>query len=230
MKQFPKDSTVSGHVKIVGIAYLLITFLGLINNFLVKPGVYNIETFLDTAARYRFAQTIDLVMYVVVILLSWALYMVTKSVNKNTALLAMLFRFGEGLLGCVAVLISLMVLVVLKEGGESPAFNQEQLNAIALMFMKLSGSMWNILFILMGIGATIFIYLFHVARFIPRLLAYWGFFTYITMTIYGIVKMLFPESPEELMYIMFPGALFELTFGLWLLVKGINILPSELKV
>jgi hypothetical protein len=155
---------------------------------------------------------------------SWALYVVTKSVNKNAAFLAMLFRYGEGLLGCVAVLISLMVLVILKEGGW-PAFNQEQLKAIASMFMTLSGSMWNILFILMGIGATIFIYLFHVARFVPRPLSYWGFFTYVTMTIYGLVKMLFPESPKELMYIMFPGALFELTFGLWLLVKGINI-PS----
>jgi hypothetical protein len=50
------------------------------------------------------------------------------------------------------------------------------------------------------------------------------------MAIYGVVKMLFPESPEELMFIMFPGALFELMFGLWLLVKGINTHPQGVNV
>jgi hypothetical protein len=120
-------------------------------------------------------------MYAVVILLSWALYAATESINKNAALLALLFRFGEGLLGCVAVLVSLMVPVVLGVEGNWPAFNEEQLRAIAVMFMKLSGSMWNILFILMGIGAAIFIYLFHAARSIPRLLAYWGLFTYMAL-------------------------------------------------
>jgi hypothetical protein len=230
MKQFPKESSAGSHVKIVGCAYLLITFLGLINSFLVKPGIYNVETFLDTALQYRFAQAIDLLMYVIVIWLSWALYIVTKSVNKNAALLALLFRFSEGLLGCVAVLVSLMALVILKEEGAWAAFNEEQLRAIAVMFMNLSDSMWSILFILMGIGATIFIYLFHVARFIPKLLAYWGIFTYVTMTIYGIAKIIFPESSEQMMYIMFPGALFELIFGLWILVKGINVSSSGLNV
>jgi hypothetical protein len=230
MKQFPEGLPEKSHVKIVGLAYLLITFFGLAGSFLIKPGIYNVETFLDTASRYRFAQAIDLWMYMIVIWLSWALYVVTKPVNKNAALLALLFRFGEGLLGCVAVLVSLMVPVVLGPEGSWPAFNEEQLRAIAAMFINLSGALWNILFILMGVGATIFIYLFHAARSIPGLLAYWGLFTYVTMTVYGIVKILFPESPEELMFIMFPGALFEFTFGLWLIIKGITIHPPGLNV
>jgi hypothetical protein len=222
MKEFSEGLPARSHVQIVGMAYLLYTFLGLVNSFLVKPGIYNIETFRDTASRYSFAQVIDLLLYVVVIWASWALYLVTRHVNKNAALLALLFRFGEGLLGCMAVLVSLMVPVILRAEGW-PAFEEEQLRAIAAMFMILSGSLWNILFILMGIGAAIFMYLFHASRYVPRLLTFWGMFTYISMKVYGVIKMLFPESPEELIFIMFPGALFELIFGLWLLVRGINI-------
>lgn len=216
------------YVKYLGLAYLTYTLIGLMNTFFLKPGIYNVETFMDTVDRFRIAQTMDLIMYCVVIAASWASYLVARAVNKDIALLAFLFRFGEGLLGCVAGMVMLMPLILLKDYSVWSAFDADQLRAIAAMFMKLSGAMWNILFVLMGVGALIFFYLFYVSKFFPRWLIVWGLFTYGSMIIFGLVKIMVSNPPEQMKLLMYPGALFELVFGCWLLVKGLN--KSELLV
>lgn len=211
------------HVKQVGIAYLTITFIGLLNTFLVKSGAYDVSSFSAAEHQFRLAQALDLVMYVVVIWLSWALYEVTKTVNKSTALLALLLRFGEGLLGCVAVMVVLTAPILLGGTSNFSAFNAAQLQELTSMFFSLSDLLWSILFVLMGIGAAIFIYLFHRANYIPSFLAYWGITVYILMIIYGFAKLMMPQFPEQAMLVMLPGALFELVFGLWITFKGISL-------
>ena len=81
-----KNNSINGYVKCLGIGYVVIVFSGLFNTFFVKSGVYNVNTFLETADRFRMAQTIDIVMYCVVIWVSWSSYMVTKPVNKDLSL------------------------------------------------------------------------------------------------------------------------------------------------
>lgn len=213
-------SNLNTYAKNLGLGYLAIVIIGLINTFLIKSGVYNVDTFSETVGRYRFAQATDLVMYCVVIWVSWSSYMVTRTVKKDLSLLALLFRFGEGLLGCAAVLISLMVAVVLKSEDSWAAFDPAQLKELALMFMTLSNFAWDVLFILMGIGATIFMWLFWVSGYIPKWLAGWGIFTYSIMCLFGFLRITVADLPEQLMLVMFPGMLFELTFGLWMLFRN----------
>ncbi|HSX49503.1 MAG TPA: DUF4386 domain-containing protein [Cellvibrio sp.] len=215
------------YVMYLGLAYLTYTFIGLVNTFFLKPGIYNVETFIDTVERFRIAQAMDLIMYCVVIAASWASYLVARVVNKEIALLAFLFRFGEGLLGCVAGMVVLMPLILLKADAAWPAFDTDQLRALAVMFMRLGSAMWNILFVLMGIGALIFLYLFYVSKYFPKWLIFWGLFTYGSMIIFGLTKIVVSNPPEQMKLLMYPGALFELVFGCWLLVKGLSKSPLE---
>lgn len=216
------NTNLKTYVKYLGVSYLTYTLIGLVNTFFLKPGIYNVETFIDTVDRFRIAQAMDLIMYCVVIAASWASYLITKTVNKDIALLAFLFRFGEGLLGCVAVMVALMPLILLKDDSVWPAFDVGQLRALAAMFMKLGGAMWNILFVLMGVGALVFFYLFYVAKCFPKWLILWGLFTYGSMIVFGLVKIMVSNPPEYMKLLMYPGALFEFVFGCWLLVKGLN--------
>ena len=62
------------------------------------------------------------------------------------------------------------------------------------------------------------------ASYIPTWLGYWALFTYIAVLICFSLKIILPDLPNNiLMIVMAPGALFELTFGIWLLVKGVKI-------
>ena len=86
----------------------------------------------------------------------------------------------------------------------------------------------DIVLIFIGLGATVFCYLFFKSKYIPRTLAAWGIFTYLSMLFLGLVSILFPSHPLMLELVLYSvGALFEFVIGLWLLIKGIDIQQWE---
>ena len=151
-------------------------------------------------------------------------YVILKTVNKNLALLAMLLRSGEAILGSATVLISFIVLLLLNGKDYSSVFETEKLNALAGLFLNVRTAALDIVLIFVGIGGTIFCYLFFKSYYVPRVLALWGIFTYISMLLIGLINILLPYRPVMIETVLFTlGALFELIFGFWLLFKGVNI-------
>lgn len=65
---------------------------------------------------FRLGVAYDLAMYAAVVGLAVALYVTLKPVGKHLALLALLYRVGEAILGALSVLLGLLVLRLL--GGE----------------------------------------------------------------------------------------------------------------
>jgi hypothetical protein len=75
-----------------------------------------------------------------------------------------------------------------------------------------------------GVGGSIFCYLFYKSNYVPKFLAGWGIFTYLTMLLLSFTSLLLPDIPETIKMIFYvPGGLFELIFGFWLLLKGIIV-------
>jgi hypothetical protein len=208
--------------KVVGFTYLVTTLIGFINNFLVKPGLHNTETLLASEFQFRISVMLDLSMYALVMWMAVALYQLTKSVNKNRALLGFVFRTAEAIMGFVIVLVYLAPLIILKKA-KYYHFNDDNLHSLASVFFNIYSMGSNLHLILMSIGAVIFMTLLLSVAYIPKWLGYWGVFTYVTVFLGFSSQILWPEFPIKfLMIVMAPGALFELTFGIWLLVKGVN--------
>jgi hypothetical protein len=130
-------------------------------------------------------------------------------------------------MGFVILLVYLAPLIILKKA-EYYQFNDDNLHSLASVFFNIYSMGSNLHLILMSIGAVIFMTLLLSVAYIPKLLGYWGVFTYVTVFLGFSLQILLPEFPIKfLMIVMVPGALFELTFGIWLLVKGVN--PSTVK-
>ena len=208
--------------KVVGFTYLVTTLIGFINNFLVKPGLHNTETLLASEFQFRIGVILDLSMYALVMWMAVALYQLTKSINKNRALLGFVFRTAEAIMGFVILLVYLAPLIILKKA-EYYQFNDDNLHSLASVFFNIYSMGSNLHLILMSIGALIFMMLLLSAAYIPKWLGYWGVLTYVTVFLGFSLQILLPEFPIKfLMIVMAPGALFELIFGIWLLVKGVN--------
>jgi hypothetical protein len=47
-----------------------------------------------------------------------------------------------------------------------------------------------------------------------------------SLILYPLAKLLIADLPREVMFVLFPGALFELGVGIWLLIVGIKI-PTD---
>jgi uncharacterized membrane protein len=86
----------------------------------------------------------------------------------------------------------------------------------------------DIVLVFIGVGATIFCVLLFKSKYIPRWLAAWGIFTYLSMLFLALVSILFPNHPLMLEYVFYGvGELFELVLGSWLVFKGIDLQQWE---
>jgi hypothetical protein len=217
------------YARVAGLMYLVVILLGIfsvsyIDTNIVVPGndAATVNNILENELRFRISVLSEIVMYVLVVLLSLALYVVLKSVNNTLALLALLWRLGEAIIGgSVAVLSGLVPLLFLKH---EVAFETEQLQSLAGLFLGVRNAGLDVVLIFIGVGGTLFCYLFYKSKYIPRMLSVWGMFTYLSMLILAMTSILFPSLSETIKMAFYaPGGLFEIIIGLWLLVKGINV-------
>jgi hypothetical protein len=193
------------------------------SNILVQGNdAATVDNIMKNELRFRTSIVSEIIMYAFVVLLAHALYLILKTVNKNLALLALLWRIGEAIIGAgVAVLTGFIPLLLLN--GET-TFEQDQLQALVGLFLQLRSAGLDVVLIFIGMGGTVFCYLFFTSKYVPRILAIWGMMTYLSMLILALVSILSPNLPESVKMIFYaPGGLFELIFGLWLLVKGVKV-------
>ena len=229
MKVEIENVDLNKNARIAGLVYFFIIAIGMINNLFVLNGVLSPNDITKTTSNiiakisvFRLSIVLDLLMFLMVTFLSVSLYSLLRSVNKNMALIGFAFRFGESILGGVYVLLSLCILTVVNTKEIMTMNTMEQINSYIQFFLDLKNISFNVLIIFMGVGATIFCWLFYQSKFIPRVISVWGMITYILMTIISFAALLFSNLPTSIVIaVMAPSSLFEITIGLWLCIRGI---------
>ncbi len=220
--------------KLSGLFYILIIMLGIIKVSFIEPIIIaddvdgTINNINDHLLLFRTGIVIELLMYVLVIVLSVFLYRIVKSEGKYIAITALLFRFGEAVVGSISIILSGMIPLKLLENNID--LDRNQFNVLIQTFLNTRITSLNIVLIFVGIGGTIYCYLFLRSLFIPRLLSLWGIITYISMVMLGLINILFPDRPNLIEMVLFGlGSVFEIILGLWLLIKGIKYAYPERK-
>ncbi len=216
--------------RVAGLAYLLIIVTSLLSMIFVEsklivPG-NDAATFNNIMANellVRIGAAYELIMFASVVVLSLALYVTLKPVSKNLASLGLLWRFGEAILGVLAVLNSLIVLMLLN-GSYMAAFETAQVQALVGLFLDVRSSAFSIVFVFLSLGSIVFFYLFFKSRYIPRILAVWGISAFSLMLVWPFLNILFPSYAAMVQPVVIaPAILFEIVIGLWLLIKGIDV-------
>lgn len=229
------DRTLLIWARIAGLAYVLIMVFAMLGMILVSSKLIvrgndalTVSNISANQLLFRAGILYDIIMFALVVLLSLSLYIILKNVNKNLALIALFFRFGEGIIGGAVTLLAGLVplLVINNKAALKPALVQ----ALVRAFLDVRIGGLQIVIIFMGIGGIIFFYLFFQSKCVPRILAVWGILTYLSLLLLSLTNLLFPALPKTVAYIFYlPGGLFEVIFGLWLLVNGVNLtaLPQQ---
>ena len=216
------------YARIAGLTYIIVILLGIFSvNFIVSsilvPGdeLRTIRHILDNILLFRISIASEIIMYVLVILLSASLYITLKVVDENLALLALLWRLGEAIVGAVTVILSGLILLLLAKSGSDS--NSLQLQTLIRVFTDIRAAGLDVVLIFIGIGGTLFFYLFLKSGYIPKILAYWGIITYLSMLLIALLSILLHDLPASTKMAFFiPGGIFEIIVGLWLLIKGIK--------
>jgi len=162
------------------------------------------------------------------IALSLLLYVLLRPVHKNLALLAAFFGLiGTALFG-FAELFYFAPSLVLGGAPYLKTFTPDQLNALALLSLKLYGTGSGIFLVFFGMAWVLRGYLIFQSGYLPKFLG-------ILLTLGGLAfvtrnfaLVLAPAySSGRLLLLMLPGGLL---LTLWLLVKGIDISKWEEKM
>jgi len=191
-------------------------------NFVFADASATINQIVAHESSFRVGFVVSLFSFVFFLLAAWALYGMLKPVNKNLALLFLLLNLGGFAVSLFSMLSLWASVMVLNGADYLGAFQPDQIQAQATLFINLyhSGSVIaNIPFAvwLLPLG-----YLVFKSGFLPRILGVLLIVDFFTLLISVFQRFLLPD----LEVITYPswliGFIAEFGLALWLLIKGVN--------
>jgi len=224
--------SIKNTARLAGVLYLLISVLApfsilYIPSTLIVPGdaATTASNIMASEGLFRLGIVGDSVVILLEIALIAVLYQLLRPVNRTLALVATFARLAMTVVMAVNVFNSLGVLLLSSDAKYLTVFEPGQLHALVLLFLNLHDSgvyIWQVIF---SFHLLVLGYLVFKSGFFPRILgillmvACLGYL----MDSFGI---LFPISGALSIVssvLLAVGVIGELSFTLWLLIKGVNV-------
>jgi len=167
----------------------------------------------------RVCALLELLTFFEAAVLAVTLYALTRDEDADLSMLALACRLAEGVLGAVAAVGTLRLASVAatsSRGGSEGA----AATVLGVSLLSQGGSSGLIGGLCFAVGSTLFAYLFLRARSIPVALAWLGVVASLVLVVTLPVQIAGFLPPALAWPIWMPMLVFELTFALWLLIKG----------
>ena len=227
------ENSQRAYARFAGLMYFVVLAFDIAGQLIVST-IAGGGNFVETSHRimasetlYRIGLCCSLVGSLSTILLAIGLYVAVKPVDGNLALMALLFRAAEAATGGVAIVNGFAVLQIHVAANHANAFDASQLGALADLNSRAGGVGTDVSAIFFSLGSTIFFYVFLKSKYIPRVLSAWGVFASLVYAVVWFVSLILPQdSATAAAYGSVPILLAELSTGLWLLIKGVNVLRA----
>lgn len=216
--------------KIAGFMYIFLGALAAFAEFYVRSGILVYGNVVQTARNiiasermFRIGIVSDLFGGACNAILAIAFYAILKPVNRYLALLAAFWRLGEAVILGHMTLNGMTVLNVLHPSALTGVFSNEQLRAIAGLYISAQGDEFSIGLVYYSLGSTVFCYLFLKSRYIPGWLAWWGLLGSVIAIVSTLAIIVFPNADQLEPGCYAPVGIFEIVAGFWLLIAGLRI-------
>lgn len=140
--------------------------------------------------------------------------------NKNIALGYFSTRIFEGTFLTVGAISLLSLVTVSKESARLGAPDSSYFEALGALAINGNLLAYHVAMAGLCFGSLFFCYLLFRSRLVPRFLAAWGFIGYAVFLAGAVLGILGFVGVGVILAV--PGGLFEVFFGIWLIVKGFN--------
>jgi len=213
-----------------GILYLILIVLGIfsylfVHSSLIVPGdtATTVSNIMASESLFRGGIVSWLISETVFILLVLVLYKLLKPVNKNHALLMVVFVVVAVPISMLNELNKFASLLLVSGADYLTAFTADQLHGLAMFFLDLHEYGVNIDSIFFGLWLLPLGYLVFKSGFLPRILGILlmiGWFGYMIDFFTFFLAPSFHATVASIFQITDIG---EFLFPLWLLIKGVNV-------
>lgn len=216
---------------IAGLCYVVLFALGVFSNFVVREGLIVAGDAEATAANiaeseglFRLGMIGFLTIFVLDVIVAWALYIVFRSANRDLSLVAAWFRLVYTVFLGVALIFFFQALQLLSRADFLSATGTEELNAQALIALETFNSAWLIGLVGFGIHLIFLGYLIISSRYAPRLLGYVLIAAGLAYSVDTVAHTLLSDYDDYetsfTIMVAVPAVIAEGWFGLWLLLRA----------
>jgi hypothetical protein len=219
------------YARVGGVLYLILIFVGMFSEIYVRGKLIvprdptaTANNIMDSQLLWRIGIVADLIMHVLDLPIMLVIYLLLRPVNKNIALLALLFNLIQ-----TAVLVankSNLVSALLQLGSLDylKSVQPDQVYAQMYLSLKLHDIGFGIGLIFFGFTCLINGYLIFRSGYLPKtigVLIQTAGLCYLTNS---FALLLVPKFSQIIFpLILIPAFIGELSFSLWLMVKGVNL-------
>ena len=216
------------YARVGGFAYLIIIVAGAFGEMYVRSRIIvsgdattTASNILSDSLLWRIGIAGDLLMHVCDVIVMMCLYVLLKPVNKNLALLAVLFNLIQTSVLVANKLNLLVPLFLLSNADYLKAFDPHQLQSLSYLFLKAHGLGFGVGLIFFGFECLILGYLIFRSGFLPKVI---GVLIQIAGLCYLMNSFAMIIAPKFSNFsLLIPAFIGEFSFCLWLIIKGVNI-------
>jgi len=153
--------------------------------------------------------------------LTWVLFVLLRPVDRALALLAVFFRLISTAGFAMAEVLYFAASPIVGGADYLKAFSPDQLNALAMLSIKVSGFGQSVFSMFYGVASVVLGYLIFRSHFLPKVLGVLLAISGLGFVSRTFVSMLAPEYASPLL--LLPVAVAWLALTLWLLVRGVDV-------
>ena len=210
--------------RLLGAAFLLQAIASLVSGLillqpLIVPGnIIDIMTNIsNNALQMRASIVVEMITAIGIVILGVLLFITLKKISMKISLVALgLYIIEAGILAASRI----PAFSLLRISQESViAGHPTYLQTLGNLFYESQSFGYDLHMLAFALGATLFYYLFFKSGFLPRVLSLWGLIA-APLALIGILFSLFGYDVPIVVFL--PNLPFELTIGVWLMVKGIR--------
>jgi len=184
----------------------------------------NMVNIAENPTKTRISIVGDLVTSIGIVFLGLLLYNTLKGQNQAIALAAFGLYIIEAVVLAVSRIGIFALLNVSQEFVEAGAPDASYLLTLGRLTSESAQFGYDMHLLFFAVGAFLFYYLFYKSRAIPIVFSLWGMIA-VSLAFIGILFILFDY--EVGIFVLLPNMFFELTIGIWLMIKGIEPVETE---
>lgn len=234
MPESPWPSSPQAHARVAAVGYLVIIVAGIFAEFFVRsslivrgnPGA-TAANIIASESLFRLGIAGDLVMLVADVVVALALYQLFREVSRGLALLAAFFRLVQaGVLG--ANLLNLYVpLRLLGDPGSVAALGYDAAAGLSMVFLDGHAYGYALGLVFFGFSCIVLGYVVYRSGYVPRLFGAMLVVAGVAYLVDSFARTLLTRyadyAPVFEIGVFAPAFVAELSFCIWLLVKGVQV-------
>jgi hypothetical protein len=219
------------YARIGGVIYLIIIVAGIFGELFVRGKLIVSGNATTTANNivahellWRIGIATDLLMHLCDVPLMLVFYVLLSPVNKNLAMLAVLFNLVQTAV-LAANKLNLLATLFLSKGADNlKGLEPHQLHSLATLYTRVHGYGFSVGLIFFGCVCLISGYLIFKSVYLPKILGVLMQIAGLCYLINSFVLIIAPKI-ENIIFpaILVPPFIAELSLCMWLLIKGVNL-------